>query len=487
MAAITNLSKMMSDFDVIVVGGGPGGASAAIHLAASGARVLLAEQKRFPREKLCGEFISPECLEHFARLGVLGRMEMAGGSRVSETVFYTPSGRSLSVPSEWFGTGIGSALGTGGIAAAGANGDAAPGTRTGAALGLSRAEMDKNLLVRARESGVCVLEDAALAGVLVEGGRVVGVRLRVGGEEFKRTARVVIDATGRQRIVTRRAERELRGLNENGAAEDGADVDDGESEKVAHHAGETRGGVRHVSEVRARARLVAFKAHLEGARGESGICEIYFYPGGYGGLSPVEGGASNLCFIARARDVRARGSDAERVMREVLMRNRRAAFTLEGARAKTRWLGVSVESFGRHEPAPFDGLLAVGDAAAFIDPFTGSGMLMALESGELAALAVSRWLAEAHADGTQFDSLARDYRRSYGARFDSRLRVCGLLRRAAFAPTQLAELAAVALGVSTRLRRRLARSTRGSLRAGTQRSGVQPGPSHAFSNSDDES
>ena len=70
----------MADFDVIIVGGGPAGASAAIHLAARGARVLVAEQKKFPREKLCGEFISPECLEHFARLGVLERMTGAGGS-----------------------------------------------------------------------------------------------------------------------------------------------------------------------------------------------------------------------------------------------------------------------------------------------------------------------------------------------------------------------------------------------------------------------
>ena len=94
----------MSEFDVIIVGGGPAGASAAIQLAASGARVLLAERERFPREKLCGEFISPECLEHFARLGVLERMS-SGGARVSETVFYAPSGRGVSVPSEWFGGG----------------------------------------------------------------------------------------------------------------------------------------------------------------------------------------------------------------------------------------------------------------------------------------------------------------------------------------------------------------------------------------------
>ena len=410
----------MSDFDVIIVGGGPAGASAAIHLAGRGARVLLAEQKRFPREKLCGEFISPECLEHFARLGVLERMALAGGAHVSQTVFYTPGGRSLAVPSEWFGGG--------------ARG----------ALGLSRAEMDACLLARAREAGARVVEDAPLAGVVVEGGRVAGVRLHAaGGGVREYRSRVSVDATGRQRTLARHAARELNS---------------------------GRGGdARRVEGPRARAPLVAFKAHLEGARGEPGTCEIYFYRGGYGGLSPVEGGLSNLCFIARARDVREFGSDAERVMREVLMRNRRAAHTLAPARARTRWLGVSIESFGRSAPAPAGGLLAVGDAAAFIDPFTGSGMLMALESGELAAQTVARWLAGSGSTRAPFDSLARDYRDAYDRRFRARLRLCSALRRAAFAPPQLTELAAVALGASERLRRRLARATRRSALAGLQR------------------
>ncbi|HEX8559187.1 MAG TPA: NAD(P)/FAD-dependent oxidoreductase [Pyrinomonadaceae bacterium] len=399
----------MSEYDVIIVGGGPAGASAAVGLASAGARVLVAERERFPREKLCGEFISPECLGHFARLGVLERMEGGGGARVSETVFYAPSGRSVSAPSAWFG---------------------------GEALGLSRAEMDARLLARAREAGADVLEEAALAGVVTEGARVRGVRLRTAAgatREFR--ARVTLDATGRGRSVARRAAREL-------AAAAKADEGGGEGNETA------------------RARLVAFKAHLEGAGGAPGVCEIYFYPGGYGGLSPVEGGLSNLCFIARASDARRCGSDPERLMREALARNRRAALTLAGARARTRWLGVAVESFGRHEPAPFDGLLAVGDAAAFIDPFTGSGMLMALEGGALAADAVSRWLARG-GDGGDFAPLAGEYRAAYAARFDARLRLCGLLRRAALAPPAFAEAAVVALGASAALRRRLARATRG--------------------------
>ena len=51
----------MSQYDVIIAGAGPAGSSAAIRLAAGGLNVLLVEQKKFPRPKLCGEFISPEC------------------------------------------------------------------------------------------------------------------------------------------------------------------------------------------------------------------------------------------------------------------------------------------------------------------------------------------------------------------------------------------------------------------------------------------
>src|SRR4030081_714093 len=93
------------DYDVIIAGGGPAGSSAAIHLAMAGARVLLAEQKKFPRAKLCGEFISPECAPHFERLGVADQMLAAHPARVTETVFYSRRQKSISVPSAWFGAG----------------------------------------------------------------------------------------------------------------------------------------------------------------------------------------------------------------------------------------------------------------------------------------------------------------------------------------------------------------------------------------------
>jgi flavin-dependent dehydrogenase len=47
-------------YDIAIVGAGPAGSSAAIRLATSGQSVLLIDKARFPRHKLCGEFVSPE-------------------------------------------------------------------------------------------------------------------------------------------------------------------------------------------------------------------------------------------------------------------------------------------------------------------------------------------------------------------------------------------------------------------------------------------
>jgi flavin-dependent dehydrogenase len=388
-----------SNYDVIIAGGGPAGASAAIHLAMHGARVLLVEQKKFPRPKLCGEFISPECAVHFERLRVTDAISAAHPADLAATVFYSRSGKNVRVPSSWFGA-------------------------TGVALGLSRAEMDERLLRRASEAGARVLEDAHATNVVIENQTACGITVKQGTRETSYYAPVTVDGTGRARALTRR---------------------------LAANARRAR---------RERAPMVAFKAHLENTRIEAGACEIYFYRRGYGGLSSIENGLSNLCFIASARDVRACGADADRVMREVVCENQRAAFTLALARVNANWLAVSLEGFGRSSVAPMNGLLAIGDAASFIDPFTGSGMLMALESGELAARAIADFLNPSPGVSS-LDQLQTAYTDRYRQTFNSRLTVSSLLRRAAFVPG-LAKTAIAFFGASDHLRRKLAQATRGS-------------------------
>ncbi|MGH9968647.1 MAG: NAD(P)/FAD-dependent oxidoreductase [Pyrinomonadaceae bacterium] len=387
-------------YDVAIAGGGPAGSSAAIHLATSGARVFLVEQKKFPRAKLCGEFISPECLQHFKILGVDDAMIAAGGVSLTQTTFYSRKGRSISVPSQWFGG-------------------------SGRALGLSRSEMDQKLLERARSVGVTVLENSHASDLLSDRDSIRGIRLKSETETNDIYARLTIDGTGRTRALARKLY--------NG---------------------------RKARESQRRPRLIAFKAHFKDTRGVGEACEIYSYRGGYGGLSSIENGLSNFCFIASARDVRRCGSDPETVIRNIVFKNPRAAYTLSQAQRCSEWLSVSLESFGRHELVPAEGLITIGDAAAFIDPFTGSGMLMALESGAVAAQTIINHLAELRRSAS-FAALAREYGIKYRTRFDSRLRISAFLRRAAFVP-QLAEAAILFFSVSTRLRRNVARATRPS-------------------------
>ena len=86
-------------------------------------------------------------------------------------------------------------------------------------------------------------------------------------------------------------------------------------------------------------------------------------------------------------------------------------------------------------------------------------MLMAMESGELAASVVTDRLADIR-QGTHLPELGDDYRTRYQQRFDSRLRLCSIMRRAAFVPG-LADLAIRFFAASKFLRRNVTRATRG--------------------------
>jgi menaquinone-9 beta-reductase len=374
-------------FDVMIVGAGPAGSSLAIRLATAGFRVAIAEQKKFPRHKLCGEFISPECLTHFSEIGVSENIAAANGASLRETVFYSLAGRSVSIRSDVFGSGA-------------------------VAVGLSRSEMDEILLDRARYAGVVVFEETTAIGLIFDGTRTVGIELRDQGMQKREVfSPILVDATGRSRMLVKK-------------------IHPPEHQKPT---------------------LTAFKTHLAGAKPKDGVCEIYSYPAGYGGLNSV-GELTNICFIASAGSVKELGNDPNALMRQLVMQNPRASETLAEAEAVEPWLAVAIERFGTVEPAPLDGVLAIGDAASFIDPFTGSGMLMALESSRLAAGVIQKWPGEPA-------SLRREYLRAYTEKFSTRLRYSNLLRYASRS-THIAEIAVATLNASSYLRTQVARATR---------------------------
>lgn len=382
-----------------------------------------------PRGKLCGEFITPECFPTLERLGVMHRMLAAGATKISRVSLVVPSGKSVQTHISRMSD------------------DATW------AMSLSRARFDEILFDRAREAGAVCLEGVAVKGSILNGGVVQGVEALSlsDGAKISFRAPLIIDASGRNSrlMVTKR-------------------------ERIAGRRG---------------SRLYALKAHLKGVEGISEQLELYFFPQGYGGLTLVEEGLVNLCFIVEERALNDAGGDPTRVVQQTLMKNTLACERMKGAEVVGKWYSAGPLTFGRRRLAQ-GGVIAVGDASGMIDPFTGTGIQMALRTGEMAAEAIfeamgaslaSKTSSRRFAASTQvatansrnpstpfLDSVLAGYRRRYQHEFDNRMKVAGLLRAAAFSPLT-ASLVARVLAHAPRITCLMLKATRsGNGSTGTQ-------------------
>jgi flavin-dependent dehydrogenase len=136
--------------------------------------------------------------------------------------------------------------------------------------------------------------------------------------------------------------------------------------------------------------MVGFKMYFRLARFEaealSGHVELVTYPGGYGGLQPVEDGAANLCCLVERRRLRQLGGRWENFVEMMKAHCPHLQQRLAGAEALLpRALAITSIPYGYLRAQTEDGLWALGDQAAVIPSFTGDGMSIALHSGRLAA------------------------------------------------------------------------------------------------------
>ncbi|MEN3335336.1 MAG: hypothetical protein V7641_4701 [Blastocatellia bacterium] len=392
----------MTEYDAIIIGGGPAGTSAAITLAGRGLGVLLLEEKRMPRAKLCGEFITPESFPTLERLGVMSAMLAAGAQRLTQLSLVVASGKRVQTPmaamsdvAEW-------------------------------AMSLSRARFDQILFNQARAVGADCREGMAVKQCLIVDGRARGVEALslADGKMVRYSAPLIVDASGRSsRLMVNREER--------------------------------RAGVRG-------SRLYGLKAHLANVEGINEQVELYFFPQGYGGLSLVEDDLVNLCFIAGERTFRAAGGDPQKIVEQTVMHNALARQRLRGAEVVGKWHSVGPLAFGYRRLSQ-SGILAVGDASGMIDPFTGTGIQIALRTGELAAQAITEAMSEdaAAQPASLFDRALSHYAEAYAREFGSRLKVAGWLRRVALSPAIAGPMASL-LAISPGLTRRVLRATRSS-------------------------
>ena len=314
-----------SSFDVIVIGGGPAGSAMAIGLANEGFAVTLLDRARFPRDKACGEFLTPQAGRLLAQLGVWDALCRRGLREVTATVLASPNGRQMRhAPHD--------------------------GTPTGYAV--RRATLDAVLLEQAGTRGVQVREGWTVRELLrSEQGQVVGVTGKdESGEPATLRARLVIGADGAHSLVARQLDlvRPIPRLQRIAV--------------VAHWQGAT--GAQDTIEMRAHGPL---------------ICGMDF-PGGGDSALP----SANTTFVAPtsyAPQIAGRaGAWIEQTLQAYFPD---VAATLSGAvrEPQIRTIGC----FGhRCHSVIADGALLVGDAATFIDPCTGEGVYFCLRGAQLA-------------------------------------------------------------------------------------------------------
>ena len=311
----------MDNADVIVIGGGPAGCSAAIGLSRLGYNVVLCDQAKFPRDKVCGEFISPAADPILDRLGILSRIETLNPKRLKGVSISSFEGEEFSIDYP-FQPGL---------------------AERPTSLSVSRKELDSLLVEEAKRAGVEVSEQYKVTEFLFEDDCVIGIRGWDGNKtSFSIHAPLVIDAGGRNALSLKKFQ-----LKE-----------------------EPVGGVK-----------IAMAAHWEGAQTADDYCYMHVSDPGYTGISNVGRDRANVVLVVDRDSMN--GENPDKFYLDTVMKNSqrykilRNAKCLESVRT-VESLAFSVKSL------PCGGLLMVGDAMGFIDPFTGEGIYLSLRSSEIA-------------------------------------------------------------------------------------------------------
>ncbi len=315
----------MRDAQVIVVGGGPAGSSAAYFMARAGLDVLVLDRSRFPREKPCSEYMSPQAARILAEMDALGAIESSGAAQLSGMRVHAPNG--ATIHGEF-------------VANHGYRGFRDRG------LAVRRTILDAILLQRARDAGARVEEEVRVIDVTKDtSGRVNGVRAEAGRERRTITAEVIVGADGLRSVVGRR-----------------------------------------LNLIRASRwpRRLALVTHYRNVLGSRQFGEMYVDRGGYLGIADVGNGLTNVALVvpvSRAAEVAA--DRTEFLESWIAERPRIAELFVEAERVEpVRATGPFASAAHR---AWTPGAALVGDAADFFDPFTGEGIYTALRGGELLA------------------------------------------------------------------------------------------------------
>ncbi|WP_040477443.1 geranylgeranyl reductase family protein [Longispora albida] len=319
------------DADVIVVGAGPGGSAAAHHLAAHGANVLLLEKTEFPREKVCGDGLTPRAVKELIRMGV---DTSAPGWVRNKGLRVIGGGMRLEL--DW------------------------PELESFPAYGLTRTRMDFDdiLAQRAVAAGAVLRTSTNIQGaVLNEAGRVVGVKgTGPGREPVEYRAPIVIAAdgvSGRFPLSMGLAKREDRPIG------------------VA---------VRRYYKSAAKHDDDYLESWLELKSKESGDKLLP----GYGWIFGMGDGRVNVG-LGVLNSSAAFGKTDYRQMLTDWLDNTPEEWGLREENAEGKILGAALPMGFNRVPHYTRGVMLVGDSGGMVNPFNGEGIAYAMESGALAA------------------------------------------------------------------------------------------------------
>ena len=336
-------------WDVLIAGAGPAGSIAATILARAGARVLLVDRARFPRDKLCGDSLNPGTLALLRKLDLASWVE-AHGVRVDGMLVTGPHGVRIEgrYPAPFVGR----------IA--------------------MRRDLDRWLLGEALAAGAQFEEHATVRRARLEQGTCGANSPRVAGL-------MVTSSQSAERAIPSRV----------------TIAADGRRSTVAFGLGLARHPIWP--------RRWAVGAYFEGVSGLSSLGEMHIRAGGYLGVAPLASGLTNACLVTSGSTL-SRLRSPERALRAVIdgdpaLRERFAAARLVTRPVVLGPLAVDVRSCG------LPGLLLAGDAAGFVDPMTGDGLRFAVRGAELAAEAALEMLATGRRDAHV--ALARRRRQAF--------------------------------------------------------------------------
>lgn len=331
----TENASTQNTYDVIVVGGGPGGSSTSMFLAKKGYKVLLLEKAKYPRDKICGDAVSGKSVGMLKELGIEAEMEGLENAKVYGLVFSSPEGKMLEIP----------------FPVKEANGE------TKARGYVCRRLVFDNFLFSHARKHVDVKEEFMVQDLLWDDDKnVVGIK----GMDMKTKevmefrSKFVVGADGATSVVSNKVA----------------------AEKIPDD---------HL--------CMATRVYYQGVSGMTPNIEIHFIDSvmpGYFWIFPLEDGKANVGLGMVSTDRQKKGvnlvAETEKVIAEhPLFKERfKDAVKLNDVKGWTLPFG----SF--HRTLHGKGWILVGDAACLVDPFSGEGIGNAMTSGKYAAEAMDR-------------------------------------------------------------------------------------------------